>query len=225
MVMGAREAQPFCDGFGSGVLKGPGKRRQQPRPAAGGTGPSGERDEWACKPNSVPRRGEVVAIYLGHRLLGVSGDLPEETGEQPARTWVEAARHLPLAWSCSRWGLPGRPSHLDRRWSLTPPFHSYRAAQVPRVGHRTVAATCFLLHLPSSRLAWVLPSIVLCGVRTFLMANTSVRHATTRPTRPNDSMRQGSCQRRPALPVQPLSVVRGLSIMSVYGWPMCAIMG
>jgi len=133
-VMGARDAQPFCDAFGSGVLEGPRKRRQQPRPAARGTGPSGERDEWACKPNSVPRRGEVVAIYLGHRLLGVSGDLPEETGEQPARTWVETARHLPLAWSCSRWGLPGRPSHLDRRWSLTPPFHSYRAAQVPSYG-------------------------------------------------------------------------------------------
>ena len=129
MVMGAREAQPFCDAFGSGVLKGLGKKRQQPRAAARGTGPSGERDEWACKPNSVPRRSEVVAIYLGHRLLGVSGDLPEETGEQPATTWVRATHRLPLAWSCSRWGLPGRPSHLDRRWSLTPPFHSYRPAQ------------------------------------------------------------------------------------------------
>ena len=29
------------------------------------------------------------------------------------------------SWSCSEWGLPSRPSHLGRWWSLTPPFHPY----------------------------------------------------------------------------------------------------
>ncbi len=29
------------------------------------------------------------------------------------------------SWSCSGWGLPSRPSHLGRWWSLTPPFHPY----------------------------------------------------------------------------------------------------
>jgi hypothetical protein len=27
-------------------------------------------------------------------------------------------------WPCSRRGLPGRPHYCERRWSLTPPFHS-----------------------------------------------------------------------------------------------------
>jgi len=45
------------------------------------------------------------------------------------------------AWPCSRWGLPGRPGHPGRRWSLTPPFHPCR---VGRVVER-------LYHLPTRR--------------------------------------------------------------------------
>ncbi len=37
------------------------------------------------------------------------------------------------------------------------------------------AATCFLLHLPSSRLAWALPSTALYGVRTFLTTENPSR--------------------------------------------------
>src|SRR5690606_6843302 len=29
------------------------------------------------------------------------------------------------SWPCSRWGLPSRPGHPERWWSLTPPFHPY----------------------------------------------------------------------------------------------------
>ena len=29
------------------------------------------------------------------------------------------------SWPCSRWGLPSRPAHAGRWWSLTPPFHPY----------------------------------------------------------------------------------------------------
>ena len=45
-------------------------------------------------------------------------------------------------------------------------------------------ATCSLLHLPSSRLAWALPSIALYGVRTFLVARPKPRPAAARPTHP-----------------------------------------
>jgi len=58
-------------------------------------------------------------IYLGRRLLDASCDLPEAWDEQPLSRLPET----PHAWSCSRWGLPGRPGHPGRRWSLTPPFH------------------------------------------------------------------------------------------------------
>jgi len=40
---------------------------------------------------------------------------------------VDTAESLvPIAWPCSWWGLPGRPCHHGRRWSLTPPFHHHR---------------------------------------------------------------------------------------------------
>lgn len=44
------------------------------------------------------------------------------------------------------------------RWSLTPPFHPYPLTW----------AVCFLWHCPAGRPGWVLPTTLLCGVRTFL---------------------------------------------------------
>lgn len=52
-------------------------------------------------------------------------------------------------WACSGRGLPGRPGHPGRRWSLTPPFHPYP----PR------RAVYSLLHLPSGHPGPALPAL------------------------------------------------------------------
>lgn len=53
---------------------------------------------------------------------------------QPTRTSDGANNTIPgrvapfrfrSAWSCSRWGLPGRRHYCPRRRSLTPPFHPH----------------------------------------------------------------------------------------------------
>ena len=36
----------------------------------------------------------------------------------------------PPIWPCSRWGLPSRPRHRGRWWSLTPPFHPCQRVQL-----------------------------------------------------------------------------------------------
>jgi hypothetical protein len=48
-------------------------------------------DEWAYKPNSVPRADGVAIISLGRRLRGASSDLPEDAGEQPVARTAKAA--------------------------------------------------------------------------------------------------------------------------------------
>ena len=74
-------------------------------------------------------------------------------------------------WACSGRGLPGRPGHPGRRWSLTPPFHPYP----PR------RAVYSLLHLPSGHPGPALPASLPCGARTFL--GTPARgDAAVRPT-------------------------------------------
>ena len=63
-----------------------------------------------------------AAIYLGQPLPAASCGLPAS---------VETSRFCALregslaAWPCSRWGMPGRSCHQDRRWAITPPFHPY----------------------------------------------------------------------------------------------------
>src|SRR4029078_13010129 len=70
------------------------------------------------------------------------------------------------SWSCSRWGLPSRPGHPERWWSLTPPFHPYpHLGPVSRV---EAAGGLSLWHCPASHLGWALPTTLPCGVRTFL---------------------------------------------------------
>jgi len=75
---------------------------------------------------------------------------------------------------CSGRGLPSRPGHPGRWWSLTPPFHPYRGPKP--------AAVCFLLHFLAGCPGWVLPTALLCGARTFLGGPLSRTDATVLPT-------------------------------------------
>ena len=57
---------------------------------------------------------QAVIIYLGRHLRAASSNLPGTHRDGPP---------LVPAWSCSRWGLPGRWCHHQRRCALTAPFH------------------------------------------------------------------------------------------------------
>ena len=84
-----------------------------------------------------------ATIYLGPSLPSASCGLPETVGSLIQRRAVSVS-----AWPCSERGLPSHPGHPGCWWSLTPPFHPYHLA----------VAVCFLLHSPSARAAWALPS-------------------------------------------------------------------
>jgi len=55
-----------------------------------------------------------------------------------------------------------------------------------RASHRQSEAVCFLWHCPAGRPGWVLPTTLLCGVRTFLDAASAA--AIAWPTRPVTSL-------------------------------------
>ena len=57
---------------------------------------------------------QVTFIRLGLTLPPGSSSLPGSRTGRPLRIWP-----------CTRWGIPGRPCHQGRRWSLTPPFRPY----------------------------------------------------------------------------------------------------
>ncbi len=59
------------------------------------------------------------------------------------------------------------------RWSLTPPFHPYRADPATSAG--TGAAVCSLWHCLADHSGWVLPTALPCGARTFLGAGRTPR--------------------------------------------------
>src|SRR6266576_6080516 len=64
-----------------------------------------------------------------------------------------------------------------RWWALTPPFHPY----LQRLRRdASLSAVSFLCHFPSAFAAWVRPSVLPCGVRTFLEPRGP---AVTRPAR------------------------------------------
>jgi len=72
------------------------------------------------------------------------------------------------AWPCSRWGLPGRPGHPGRRWSLTPPFHPYRVGREVdrylvwgRIGRMRIPHP-LPIH-PFTRLPSPNPAVCFCG--------------------------------------------------------------
>ncbi len=105
----------------------------------------------------------------------VAGSLMQPTRElgRAALNRSRSRRQAPTSWPCSRWGLPSRPGHPGRWWSLTPPFHPYR----PK------AAVYSLWHCPADRSGWALAITLPWGVRTFLDTSARQKHRG----RPTDS--------------------------------------
>jgi hypothetical protein len=89
-------------------------------------------DESACKPDSVGRVSGPAAIHLGLPSPAASCGLPAGSDGPSSDACAGGMLEHPPFWPCSGWGLPSRPSHLRRWWSLTPPFHPYRFAEAHR---------------------------------------------------------------------------------------------
>lgn len=92
--------------------------------------------------------GSVRGGHSSHALIA-------QSLQQPTRATTRAAQSS--VWSCSGWGLACRRCR-QRRGALLPRLFTLARKR----------AVCFLCHFPSSRDAWPLASILLCGARTFL---------------------------------------------------------
>ena len=112
--------------------------------------------EWPCKPSSVlafQASGEHSSRALVAQNLS-----SERTRERRAGSPFPR-RECSSIGSCSRWGLPCRPSRPGRG-ALLP--HRFTLA----VFFKT--AVYFLWHFPADRSDWPLASTLPCGARTFL---------------------------------------------------------
>ena len=127
-------------------------------------------------PNPAPKPADKpgsVSLTLGQGGDHLSGTAVARRLMRPTRSSDGTGRPVPAeagltsAWPCSRWGLPGRPCHHGRRWSLTPPFHHHRDSQTFENARRP-GCLLFCGPFPSGHPAWVLPSTVPYGARTFL---------------------------------------------------------
>jgi hypothetical protein len=117
--------------------------------------------EWhAAKSSWRPRQGDGPACKPDSVI-----------GDHPSRATVAGGLQRPTR-------VLGRAT-LERTLSGLAPGGVCRAATVTRrtgglLPHRFTltapggAAVCFLWHCPASHLGWVLPTTLLCGVRTFL---------------------------------------------------------
>ncbi len=140
------------------------------------------------------RSGEII-IYLGPSSPTASSGLPapplrRATLSPPApgfSTFLLAqgggrqGAECSAVWPCTPWGLPSRPGHPRRWWSLTPPFHpspvprslpaclrrNDRQGSGPSAGLLSVALAVFAPDRVGDE-AFPLGSTVPCGVRTFL---------------------------------------------------------
>jgi len=157
-------------------------RYDRSRMASGNASPSTFRRGGANEPAYKP--GSVVD---GHpSRTAVAGGLVRSTRRLGRAALERLRRHRrpkpPAPFRpCSGWGLPSRPGHPGRWWSLTPPFHPYRRA--------SAVAVCSLWHCPAGHPGSVLPTTLPCGARTFLGAGGPasrpsgrlVRRASVRP--------------------------------------------
>jgi len=66
------------------------------------------------------RRSSISACRCRQALAAY----PQASGGPPSIACA-ARRIRRTFWPCSGWGLPSRPGHPGRWWSLTPPFHPY----------------------------------------------------------------------------------------------------
>jgi len=130
--------------------------------------------EPACRPGSVHPRmragGHPSRAAVADSLVRPTRE--HRTGRpQTLAQEAENSGTLP-SWPCSGWGLPSRPGHPGRWWSLTPPFHPYPPG---RPGAGPWEAVCFLWHCPAGHPGSVLPTTLPCGARTFLTAHRAAR--------------------------------------------------
>ena len=108
--------------------------------------------------------------------IAVTDDL-----ERPTRELGRTALERSPIWSCSGWGLPGRPRYRRRRCALTAPFQPYRTSRGSRLFHPPNRldgtweltkiddlAVYSLLHFPPGHPDRELPGTLSCGARTFL---------------------------------------------------------
>jgi hypothetical protein len=115
--------------------------------------------------------GPLAAIHLGRRLPAGSSGLPGGlTGGSPS--------------PCSallRMGFtepPGSPRVLVRSYRTVSPL-PVRRTYLCRSA-RSPSAVCSLLHFPAGHPDWALPSILPCGVRTFLGRITTPKSGSVR---------------------------------------------
>lgn len=105
-----------------------------------------------------------MVIPLEPLLPEASSDLPGNVfgaSIRDARRDELPAFRFPI-WSCSAWGLPCLVPLPNERCALTTPFHPYPT--------RLSQAVYSLLHFPSRHRALPLASMLLVGVRTFLLS-------------------------------------------------------
>jgi hypothetical protein len=109
----------------------------------------------ADKPSSVPWRTRVAVIYLGRRLPAASSSLPGGPGRRAASRRLAPSLLLGLA--------PGGVCPADSITEVAGSLLHYRFTLTGRSQRSAFCCT-----IPSGHPAWVLPSTVLRGARTFL---------------------------------------------------------
>src|SRR5215208_1879343 len=142
----AQSAGSFLAGVSAGATSAASECRS---PLSGASG------QQACKPDSVkcdhPSRPSIPR-RLEQRTRPLGGQ-PRTGPVRLAPDGVWQAVVSPRRW-----------------WALTPPFHPYHR-RLRRV--LSPLAVSFLCHFPSAFAAWDFPSVLPCGVRTFLEPESS----------------------------------------------------
>ena len=143
----------------------------------------------ADKPSSVPWRTRVAVIYLGRRLPAASSSLPGGPGRRATSRRFAPSPLFGLAPGgvCPADPITGAAGGLlHHRFTLT--------------GLSQQSAFCCTI--PSGHPAWVLPSTVLCGARTFLRWRCAIRDRLARlgtynQYNTNGNQCQPACNQKP----------------------------
>ena len=117
---------------------------------------------WPSAISYLPSASRVAIIYLGRRLPAASSSLPGGPGRRATSRRLAPSLLLGLAPGgvCTADSITGAAGGLlHHRFTLT--------------GRSQQSAFCCTV--PSGHPAWVLPSTVLCGARTFLRWRCAIR--------------------------------------------------